>query len=100
VRYAIWSRDDSLIATTGSNGELRAWDADSGREIFDQAGPTGSIGLSDDMHRIAAVDTASRSLSIYACEVCGADLACLEQLAAERITRDPTPQEQALYLGG
>lgn len=98
VRSASWSPDDSLIATAGTNHELRVWDAESGLEILRQSGPDAAVAFSDDLHRIAAVDNDSGQLTVYLCEVCGADIERLERLAAERITRAPTPQERELYL--
>ncbi len=98
VRAAAWSPDDSLIATTGTNRELRVWDVASGLEILRQAGPDSAVSFSDDLGRIAAVDTASNQLTSYGCDVCGADIDRLEELAADRITREPTEQERELYL--
>jgi WD40 repeat protein len=98
VRSATWSADESLIATVGTNHQLRVWDAASGLEIFRVIGPDWAVGFSDDLSRIAAVDDRSGQLGIYACDVCGADLDRLEQLAEQRITRPVTPQERELYL--
>jgi hypothetical protein len=47
---------------------------------------------------MAAADSFSGQVSIYECEICEADVARLEALAADRITREPTAQERALYL--
>ncbi|MDX6284183.1 MAG: hypothetical protein QOH03_5254, partial [Kribbellaceae bacterium] len=43
----------------------------SGLQILDQAGANGPVAFSDDLSRIAAVDTVVNQMTIYDCEVCG-----------------------------
>jgi WD40 repeat protein len=98
VRGATFSGDGQLIATTGVGGELRVWDADSGLELASLEGVDFSPALSQDGSEIAAADTFSGQVSIYECDVCEADTSRLVALADQRITREPTEQERALYL--
>jgi WD40 repeat protein len=98
VRGATFSGDGRLIATTGAGGELRVWDAQTGLELLRLQGVDGAPALSEHGSAIAAADTFSGQVSIYECEICEADLDRLEALAEERITREPTEQERALYL--
>jgi WD40 repeat protein len=99
VRGVSFSADGRLVATTGVDGGLAVWDAINGGELLRLQGADESPALSPDGSMIAAADTDSGQISIYECEICEADLDRLEQLAEDRITRDLTDQERALYLG-
>jgi WD40 repeat protein len=98
VRSANFSGDGRLVITTGSGGELRVWDASTGRELVRLTGVDDSPAMNSNGTLIGAVDTGSQRISLYECEICDADLDRLQQLAEARITREPTAQEQALYL--
>jgi WD40 repeat protein len=98
VRSANFSGDGRLAITTGSGGELRVWDASTGRELVRLTGVDDSPAMNSNGTLIGAVDTGSQRISLYECEICDADLDRLQQLAEARITREPTAQEQALYL--
>lgn len=100
VRGVAFSANGRLIATTGVTGELRVWDASTGRELLRLQGADDSPALSPDGSLIAASDSAAGQVSIYECDVCEAGLERLEQLAEQRITRAPTPEERGLYLDG
>jgi hypothetical protein len=76
------------------------WDATTGRELLRLQGADDSPALNPEGTLIAAADTAAGQVSIYECDVCEAGLDRLEQLAEQRITRAPTPEERALYLDG
>jgi WD40 repeat protein len=99
VQGATFSGDGRLIATTGAQGELRVWDAQTGLELVRLSGVDSAPALSEDGSTIAAADTFSGQVSTYGCDVCEADVDRLAALAEQRITREPTEQERALYLG-
>jgi WD40 repeat protein len=99
VRDAAFSPRETLVATSGANGELRIWDAANGLEILRLGGANGAVAISPDDTTIVGADSVAKQATIFECEVCAADLDQLIELAEERITREPTAEERARYLG-
>lgn len=88
-----------IVATGGSDGTVRVWDAASGAALVTFQGQQGvvrDVAVTADGSTVASVAD-DGTLVFWPCEVCGS-IDEVRALARERVTRTLTPLEESIYL--
>ena len=91
----------TIVATGGSDGAVRVWDAVSGAALVTFQGQQGvvrDVAVAADGGTVASVAD-DGTLVFWPCEVCGS-IDEVRRTAEDRVTRRLTPLEEGLYLRG
>jgi WD40 repeat protein len=95
VASASFVPGDARVVTTGRGGAT-VWSAVSGLALTSIAGDGEDAAVTGE-GEIVIARSGGNALEVHECEVCTADSDELLQLARERIIREPTADEAALY---
>jgi len=101
IQDLAFSPNGSLLATASLDGTGRIWDAHTGKPLrqLDHPDPVNNVAFSPDGRRVATLDFAGVIRIWDACTDCRNPTALLET-AKHRLTRQLTPEERRIFLGG